>query len=157
MAGRIVIIDVTPFEARTPQGRAPMRIFAADCAGNTITLTFFNNPGWAKKQLPLGETRTVVGKLDSYGQELQIVHPEVMTTDKAADVAIREPIYGLTEGISNKRMRELALAALERAPDLDEWIEPSLLARARLAPLAPGTGRDPFRPHLRLFAQPPGI
>ncbi len=129
MAGRIVIIDVTPFEARTPQGRAPMRIFASDASGSTITLTFFNNPGWAKKQLPLGEARTVVGKLDSYGQELQIVHPEVMPTDKAAEVAIREPVYGLTEGISNKRMRELALAALERAPELDEWIEPSLLAR----------------------------
>ncbi|MEP7316363.1 MAG: ATP-dependent DNA helicase RecG [Sphingomicrobium sp.] len=129
LAGRIVIVDVTPFEARSPQGRAPMRIFAADAGGNTITLTFFNNPGWAKKQLPLGEVRTVVGKLDSYGQELQIVHPEVMTPDKASEVAIREPVYGLTEGISNKRMRELALAALERAPELEEWIEPSLLAR----------------------------
>jgi ATP-dependent DNA helicase RecG len=129
MAGRIVIIDVTPFEVRSGQGRAPMRIFAADAAGNTITLTFFNNPGWAKKQLPLGEARTVVGKLDSYGQELQIVHPEVMSPDLAGDVAIREPVYGLTEGITNKRMRDLALTALERAPELDEWVEPSLVAR----------------------------
>ena len=44
-------------------------------------------------------------------------------------MAISEPVYPLTEGIANKRMRELALAALERAPELDEWIEPSLLAR----------------------------
>ena len=42
---------------------------------------------------------------------------------------LREPVYGLTEGISNKRMRELALTALERAPELPEWIEPSQLAR----------------------------
>ena len=34
---------------RAGSGRAPLRIFAADGDGNTITLTFFNNPGWAKK------------------------------------------------------------------------------------------------------------
>ncbi len=129
LAGRIVILDVVPFEVRAGQGRAPTRIYASDAGGNAITLTFFNNPGWAKKQLPLHEKKTVVGKLDSYGQELQIVHPEVLEPAAAAGVAIREPVYGLTEGIANKRMRELVLAALERAPDLDEWIEPSLLAR----------------------------
>jgi ATP-dependent DNA helicase RecG len=129
LAGRIVILDVTPFEIRAGQGRAPMRIYASDSGGNAITLTFFNNPGWAKKQLPLHVPKTVVGKLDSYGQELQIVHPDVLDPAEAADVAIREPVYGLTEGISNKRMREMALAALDRAPQLDEWIEPSLLAR----------------------------
>lgn len=129
MSGRIVIIDVVPFEVRAGQGRAPTRIYASDSGGNAITLTFFNNPGWAKKQLPLHEKKTVVGKLDSWGQELQIVHPEVLEPEKAPEVAIREPVYGLTEGIANKRMRELVLAALERAPELDEWIEPSLLAR----------------------------
>jgi ATP-dependent DNA helicase RecG len=116
LSGRIVILDVTPFEVRAGQGRAPMRIYASDTAGNAITLTFFNNPVWAKKQLPLHVPKTVVGKLDSYGQELQIVHPDVLDPAEAGDVAIREPVYGLTEGISNKRMRELALAALDRAP-----------------------------------------
>ena len=129
LLGRIAVIDVKPFEVRAGAGRAPLRIFASDGDGNTITLTFFNNPGWARKQLPLGETRTVVGKLDAWGQEWQIVHPEVVEPAKAGEVALREPVYGLTEGISNKRMRELALTGLERAPVLPEWIEPSLLAR----------------------------
>ena len=129
LIGRILIIDVTPFEVRAGAGRAPLRIFASDSDGNTITLTFFNNPGWAKKQLPLGETRTVVGKLDAYGDEWQMVHPEVIEPADATGVALREPVYPLTEGISNKRMRELALAGLERAPELPEWIEPSLLGR----------------------------
>ena len=63
----------------------------------------------------------------------------------AGDIAIREPVYPLTEGISNKRMRELALAGLERAPELAEWIEPSLLARAALAGVARRAGRSAFR------------
>lgn len=129
LLGRIVILSVSPFERRAGSGRAPMRIFAADGEQNTITLTFFNNPGWATKQLPLGEARVVVGRLDQYGDEWQIVHPEVIKPAEANGIAIREPVYPLTEGISNKRMRELALAGLERAPELAEWIEPSLLAQ----------------------------
>ncbi len=129
LVGRTVILDVTPFDLRAAQGRAPLRIYASDGADNTVTLTFFNNPAWAKKQLPLGEKKTVVGKLDAWGEQLQIVHPEVMETNAAAGVAIREPVYGLTEGVANKRMRELALIALERAPELPEWIEPSVLAQ----------------------------
>jgi ATP-dependent DNA helicase RecG len=59
MLGRILIVEVTPFDSRSSAGRGPLRIFASDRGGNTITLTFFNNPGWAKKQLPLGEARTM--------------------------------------------------------------------------------------------------
>jgi ATP-dependent DNA helicase RecG len=129
LLGRIVVLDVTPVEVRAGAGKAPLRIFARDGDDNTLTLTFFNNPAWAKKQLPLHQKRTVIGKLDAYGQEWQIVHPEVLEPEKASEIALREPVYGLTEGISNKRMRELALAALERAPEPPEWVEPSQLAR----------------------------
>jgi ATP-dependent DNA helicase RecG len=129
LSGRIVVVEVTPFETRASAGRGPFRVFASDADGNTLTLTYFNNSAWARKSLPMGEKRIVSGKLESYGQELQIVHPEVVDAGKADELPIREPVYGLTEGITNRRMRELAAAALERAPQLPEWIEPSLLAR----------------------------
>lgn len=127
MIGRIVILEVTPFEARSPAGRGPTRIFASDADGNTVTLTYFNNPGWAKKQLPEGEKRTVSGKLEAYGDEWQIIHPEVI--EAGSEPPLSEAVYPLTEGLTNRRMRELALVAIERAPDLAEWIEPSLLTR----------------------------
>ncbi|MEO6247061.1 MAG: ATP-dependent DNA helicase RecG [Sphingomicrobium sp.] len=127
MIGRTIIVDITPFDSRSPAGRGPTRIFASDAHGNTITLTFFNNPGWAKKQLPQGEKRTVSGKLEAYGDEWQIIHPEVL--EPGAEPPLSEAVYPLTEGIANRRMRELALMGLERAPVLAEWIEPSLLAR----------------------------
>ena len=128
LLGRNVVLELTPFESRQG-GRGPLRIFASDSGGNTITLVYFNNPGWAKKQLPIGETKIISGRLDAYGDEWQIVHPEVLAVGKAADLPLREPVYPLTEGITNRRMRELALAAVERAPELAEWVEPSLLAR----------------------------
>ena len=129
LVGRIVIVEVTPFDQRPAQGRAPFRVFASDAEGNTLTLVYFSNPGWAKKSLPLGEKRLVSGKLEAYGQELQIIHPEVALPAQGADLPLREPVYGLTEGVTNRRMRELAGFALERAPELLEWIEPSLAAR----------------------------
>ncbi len=129
LTGRIVVVPVTPFETRGGEGRGPFRVFAGDAEGNTLTLVYFNNPGWAKKTLPLGETRVVSGRLEAYGQELQIIHPEVVTPDKAGDLPLREPVYGLTEGLTNRRLGELAAAAIDRAPELPEWIEPGLLAR----------------------------
>ena len=130
LIGRTVIVDLVPFDMRTPHsGRGPTRIFASDSDDNSIALVYFNNPGWAKKQLPLGEKRTVSGKLEAYGDEWQIIHPDVCEPGKGPEPALREPVYPLTEGLTNRRIGELALLGLERAPDLDEWIEPSLVAR----------------------------
>ncbi len=130
LLGRNVILDLKPFETRENRsGRGPTRIFTADGDGNTISLVYFNNPGWAKRSLPLGQMRTVSGKLEQYGDEWQIIHPEVSEPGKGAAPALREPVYPLTEGLTNRRLGELAREALERAPELPEWTEPSLLSR----------------------------
>lgn len=128
MLGRQVILDVTPTEIRQSRGRGPTRVHAVDGEGNMLTLAFFNNGGWAAKQLPLGQTRTVTGKLEAYGDEWQMVHPEVTEPGKASP-ALRETVYPLTEGLTSRRLRELVTAALERAPVLAEWIEPSVLGQ----------------------------
>src|SRR5690348_18330213 len=125
LLGRNVILELTPFDTRESRsGRGPTRIFASDSEGNAISLVYFNNPGWAKRSLPEGETRIVSGKLEQYGDEWQIIHPEVAEPGKGPTPLIREPVYPLTEGLTNRRMGELAREALERAPELPEWIEP---------------------------------
>jgi len=129
LLGRNVILDLKPFETRESRGRGPTRIFTSDSDGNTISLIYFNNPGWAKRQLPLGQTRTVSGKLEAYGDEWQIIHPEVSEPGKGPQPAIREPVYPLTEGLTNRRLGELVREALERAPELPEWIESGLASR----------------------------
>src|SRR5947209_6922319 len=108
LLGRNVILDLTPFEVRESRsGRGPMRVFASDSDGNTISLIYFNNPGWAKRSLPMGQPRTVSGKLEAYGDEWQIIHPEVSEPGKGPQPAIREPVYPLTEGLTNRRLGEL--------------------------------------------------
>ncbi len=135
LLGRNVILELKPFQTRENRsGRGPTRVFAADGEGNTISLVYFNNPGWAKKSLPMDQVRIVSGKLEQYGDEWQIIHPEVAEPGKGPEPAVREPVYPLTESMTNKRMRELALEAVERAPELPEWVEPSLAARERWRP-----------------------
>jgi ATP-dependent DNA helicase RecG len=148
LLGRNVILELTPFDSREPRsGRGPMRIFASDSEGNSISLVYFNNPGWAKRTLPKGQKRIVSGKLEQYGDEWQIIHPEVAEPGKGPPPLIREPVYPLTEGLTNRRIGELAREALERAPDLPEWIEPSLAARE---------GWGAWRPSLALAHREPG-
>ena len=130
LLGRNVILEVSPFDSRESRsGRGPTRVFATDGDNNAISLVYFNNPGWAKRSLPKGEKRIVSGKLEQYGDEWQIIHPEVAEPGKGPSPALREAVYPLTEGLTNRRMGELARHALERAPELPEWIEPSLLSR----------------------------
>ncbi|HVM37992.1 MAG TPA: ATP-dependent DNA helicase RecG [Sphingomicrobium sp.] len=130
LLGRTVILELTPFDTRqSGSGRGPFRVLAADRDGNTISLIYFHNPAWARKTLPMGQPRVVSGKLDAYGDEWQIVHPDVAEPGKGPEPALREPVYPLTEGLSNRRMGEFAGNALERAPELPEWIERGLLER----------------------------
>jgi ATP-dependent DNA helicase RecG len=121
---------LTPVDYRGGGGRGPFRVHATDGAGNYVTLAYFNNPGWARKQLPLSEPKLVSGRLDRYGQELQMVHPDhVLPPGEGASLPDQEPVYRLSEGLTNNRLGQLAAQALGRAPELAEWIEPGLLAR----------------------------
>ena len=74
--GRIVTVAVTPRDFRQGGARSPLRIFAEDEGGDYLTLVYFHNAGWARKELPIGKPRIVSGRLDRYGQDLQIVHPD---------------------------------------------------------------------------------
>lgn len=130
LLGHNVILELTPFDSRESRsGRGPTKILASDSQANTISLVYFNNPGWAKRTLPRGERRIVSGKLEQYGEEWQIIHPDVAEPGKSPPPQIREPVYPLTEGLTNRRVGELISEALQRAPELPEWIEPGLLHR----------------------------
>ena len=130
--GRVIAITLTPVNYRmSGSARAPVRVEAVDAKGNYVSLTFFGgSSGWAKKLLPLNEPKRVSGRLDRYGDMLQIVHPDyVVEPGEAATLPEREAVYPLSEGLTANRMRQLAEQAVERAPDLPEWIEPGLKAQ----------------------------
>ena len=126
--GENIVIALTPVEYRAAPGRGPLRVLASDAVGNICAVTYFGrNSGWGKKQLPLGEMRWVAGRLDQYGQMLQIVHPDHVAADSAAMIGqLTEPVYPLSEGLTQGRTAAMIQQALETVPELPEWIEPGL-------------------------------
>ncbi|MDZ7894518.1 MAG: ATP-dependent DNA helicase RecG [Sphingobium sp.] len=131
-AGRMIGIVLTPTDYRASGSRrAPFRVQAADRHGNVVSLVYFGgNSAWPRKLLPLGEPRFVAGKLESWGDQLQMVHPDhVLPVEEAESVPARESIYPLSEGLSAARLRDLVTQALARAPQLPEWIDAGLLER----------------------------
>ena len=130
-SGNHIIIEVTPVDYKQGAPRGPFRIHAVDAQGDYLTLTYFGGGGgYARKLLPLGEAKLVSGRLELYGQERQIVHPDhVLPPAEADKLPASEAIYPLSEGITARRLGQLAEQALARAPDLAEWIEPTLKAQ----------------------------
>lgn len=131
--GEQVIIALTPVEHRAPRmgGRGPYRVLAQDTKGNICALTWFGKAAYtAKKLLPVGETRWVAGRLDRYGDMLQMVHPDHIEEAGAAHLErLNEPVYRLSDGLTQPRVAGLVAQALARLPELPEWIEPGQLAQ----------------------------
>lgn len=129
--GEQVVVQLTPLEYREAAGRGPFRVLAADQAGNVAAITYFGRASYSgKKALPLGEPRWVAGRIDQYGQMLQIVHPDHVATESAAALGqLVEPVYPLSEGLTQNRIAGLIQQALGAIEPLPEWIEPALLDR----------------------------
>jgi ATP-dependent DNA helicase RecG len=131
--GEQVVVALTPTEHRASRSqRGPYRVLAQDAAGNVCAITYFGRASYtAKKVLPVGEKRWVAGRLDRYGDMLQIVHPDHVEAEGAAHLGrLNEPVYRLSEGLTQPRVASLVEQALERLPKLPEWIEPGQLERA---------------------------
>jgi len=130
--GEQIVVALTPVEHRASRNsRGPYRVLARDAAGNAIALTYFGRASYtAKKQLPVGAKRWVAGKLERYGDMLQIVHPDhVLEEGGASFEHLTEPVYRLSEGLTQPMVAKLVAQALERTPELPEWIEPGEVDR----------------------------
>ncbi|MGB3846784.1 MAG: ATP-dependent DNA helicase RecG [Sphingopyxis sp.] len=127
--GQQIIVTLTAQDYRSGRSpRAPFGVEAFDGAGDHVRLVYFGRTaGLAKKLFPLGEARQVSGRLDAYGDMRQIVHPDHVGEPGEGGIATSEAVYPLTEGLTNARLNQLVAIALERRPDLAEWIDGPLL------------------------------
>jgi ATP-dependent DNA helicase RecG len=131
--GEQIVVALTVIEHRASRNRGPYRVIAEDVKGNVCALTYFGKASYtARKQLPVGEKRWVAGRLDQYGQALQIVHPDHVAADSGAALGtVNEAVYPLSEGLTQPRVAGWVQQALEQVPELPEWIDPALLERER--------------------------
>ncbi|MCR8725702.1 ATP-dependent DNA helicase RecG [Frigidibacter sp. ROC022] len=130
-AGEVATVEVTVGRHQKPATRGrPYRV-VVEGGGTTFHLVFFSaHPEWLAEQLPTGQKRVVSGKLDFFDGIPQIVHPDhILRPEEARDLPAFEPVWPAAAGLTQKVIYKAMQAALERVPELEEWIDPALRAR----------------------------
>jgi ATP-dependent DNA helicase RecG len=118
-------------EAHQPgRGPRPYRVICADPTGR-LTLTYFNVKGdYLARLLPVGAERVVSGRIEFYNRAPQITHPDlVLRPDELDRLRPIEPVYPLTAGLSPRVVQRAVASAVDRVPELPEWIDPALRER----------------------------
>ncbi len=126
-----VTVEVTVGRHIPPRTRAaPARVLVED-AETAFQLVFFHARGdFLQKNLPTGQRRIVSGRVELFDGVAQMVHPDhILRPEEAAGLPAFEPVYPLTQGLTQRAVARAAQGALDRAPDLDEWIDPALRSR----------------------------
>ena len=122
--GRIITVKVRVVEHIAPKSRKqPYRVVVED-GREQLTLIFFKvYADSIAKNLPAGAERVISGKLESFNGQLQMSHPDYIVKPEEIDKVLGvETVYPLTAGISNKMLGKWIKQALDRLPDLPEWL-----------------------------------
>jgi ATP-dependent DNA helicase RecG len=106
----------------------PYRVHVRDALTEFQLVFFHAREDWLRRMLPAGQRRVVSGRVEIFDGIAQMVHPDHILRPGEALPAY-EPVYPLTEGLTLRAMTRAVHEALPRAPDLPEWIEPSLKRR----------------------------
>ena len=121
-------LEVT-VDSHSPGGRG--RPYRVRCRDETkfIDLVFFNVRGpYISNQLPVGQKRLVSGKVEFYNGVPQMAHPDAILPVSARERLVAlQPVYRLTAGVSSAVLDRIMRAALVRAPEFPEWIDPGLM------------------------------
>src|SRR6267154_1725898 len=143
--GTVVTLEVTVDRHRPTPGRnprAPHLVYASDDSGDVVLTYFRSAPGYVEKLLPVGAKRFVSGTLQMYDGIPQIVHPDRVVDDAAfAKLSGIDPVYPLTEGLALGSLRRAMAQALQKLPELPEWISPEVLRRCKFPTIAEALNR----------------
>lgn len=123
--GRVATVEVV-VDRHTPPPAAkrnlPYKVLCSDSTGYVNLVFFHAKAEWLKKQLPEGKARLISGRIEEYGSERQITHPDFMATPGENSIPLVEPVYPLTAGLSAAVYRRAIADALTKLPTLPEWL-----------------------------------
>ncbi len=132
-AGRVATLELTVVKHHPPpvrNRRIPYRIDCRDDTGEITLVYFHGRPDYLGNALPEGGVRLVSGTAELYDGKLQMTHPDIVAKPDERDAVMRvQPVYPLTEGISQNVVGKAVGGAIARAPDLPEWLDSALVAQ----------------------------
>ena len=125
LPGTIATLKVRVLKHKGPprgNTKAPYKVATEDETGRLDLVFFRVERSFVERQLPVGEERYVSGRVERYGETLQMAHPDyIVAPDNRGDLPLLEPVYPLTGGLSGKVLLKAERQALERVPPMQEW------------------------------------
>lgn len=107
---------------------------AKDASGS-VKLLWYNCP-FLKQVFHIGQTFIFVGDLSIRNHQFVMEHPEYYTEQQYATlIASMQPVYPLTEGLSNKVVTKLIKAAMEQIDQLEDKVPKCVIDRYQLMAL----------------------
>ncbi len=115
-----------------PRGnaKAPYKVRCEDETGRIDLVFFHAERSFVERQLPMGELRYISGRIERYGETMQMAHPDYIVAPEARDeLPMLEPVYPLTAGLSSKVLVKAMRQVADRAPSPAEWQDAAWLKR----------------------------
>ncbi len=128
--GTIATFEVRVLKHRAPprgNRKAPYKVACEDDSARLDLVFFHAERSFIERQLPVGEIRFVSGRIERYGDQLQMPHPDYIVAPEARDeLPMLEPVYPLTAGLSAKVLGKISRQALDLVPEMPEWLDGNL-------------------------------
>jgi ATP-dependent DNA helicase RecG len=120
---RIVTIEVTILKHNPSRRRGlPYKVKCIDETGEIDLVWFNGRKQYLEDLLPIGENFIVSGKLEAYKEKKQIIHPQhIVSSTKSKNLPSVEPVYSLTQGLTNKVISNHINRAINIVPNFSEW------------------------------------
>ncbi|MGN0154583.1 MAG: ATP-dependent DNA helicase RecG [Lachnospiraceae bacterium] len=101
----------------------------------TVKLTWYNSP-FLKQVFHIGQTFIFVGTLAIRNHQLVMEHPEYYTLQQYETmISSLQPVYPLTEGLSNKVVTKAVRGALSLIPQVEDRVPQQIQKEFALIPL----------------------
>lgn len=129
VSGNYATIQVQVCEHAPAYRRKPYRVLCCMTeAVYSVELIFFNyHADYLTKQLVVGQTYFISGKIERVGAILKIMHPDYIVKEKSL-IPEFEPIYPLSVGLTNKGMNRSIQYILSHVAPLPQWLDENFLA-----------------------------
>ena len=140
--GACAVVTGKVSESRWTGGRGRRQFEATikDCSGKSLTLHWFHTFPSLKEDFALGKEVSVYGEIHFFRGRLQMNHPEAAPRAESTDGVMAPgsfwgvmPVYSLPEALSQKVVRKVIRAAVEKVlPSMDEALPEAMLERLGL-------------------------
>ncbi len=129
--GKINTIRVQVKKLQFPRIRnLPNKILCKDETGEIDVVYFNSREGYLRKIFPKDQWLIISGKVNYYQNKYQITNPEYVTKIEDKNYVLRKiPKYNLTEGINEKKYRNICEQVTENIPQIEDWLSENFIKK----------------------------